>query len=425
MFENNQWQPPDRPAQDPGQPSGEGFGDGSGKGFGEGFGEGFGNPAGAGSGAFPPAAHTGWTPPPKPGLVPLQPMTLGTILAGSFQVMRRNPQPTFGASLVINGIVALVSLATVGLVVYFAFDRVATASSDGIDDITAGATAITFLSLLVELALSLVAAAILQGIISLEVARATVGEKLRLAGLWALAKGRIGALIGWSLLSGSIVLVLVAAVTGVIILLVATAGTAGIVAGVLIGIAALLGGLVLGAWIGTRLSLVPSVLLLERLRLIPALRRSWSLTTDFFWRTLGIQLLVFVIVATASQIVLFPVSLGVTIVTTITNPNADPDVLGTSFWVSLIVTTIVSSLIGSVTAIITTASTSLIYIDLRMRKEGLDLSLARFVEARQVGDTSVADPYLTPATVDRNGPGEGGPGVGNTPPPMPNDSPWA
>ena len=40
------------------------------------------------------------------------------------------------------------------------------------------------------------------------------------------------------------------------------------------------------------------------------------------------------------------------------------------------------------------SATALLYIDLRMRKEGLDLELVRFVEARQAGDTSVPDPYL-------------------------------
>ncbi len=40
------------------------------------------------------------------------------------------------------------------------------------------------------------------------------------------------------------------------------------------------------------------------------------------------------------------------------------------------------------------SATALIYIDLRMRKEGLDVELVRFVEARQAGDASVPDPYL-------------------------------
>ena len=41
--------------------------------------------------------HTpGWTPPPKPGLIPLHPLSFGTIIGSSFRVMRRNPGPTFG-----------------------------------------------------------------------------------------------------------------------------------------------------------------------------------------------------------------------------------------------------------------------------------------------------------------------------------------
>ena len=41
------------------------------------------------------------------------------------------------------------------------------------------------------------------------------------------------------------------------------------------------------------------------------------------------------------------------------------------------------------------AATALIYLDLRIRREGLDLELARFVEAKQSGDQAVPDPYLT------------------------------
>src|SRR5690606_17141166 len=37
----------------------------------------------------------GWTPPVKPGLIPLHPLTVGNILGGTFSVMRRNPRATF------------------------------------------------------------------------------------------------------------------------------------------------------------------------------------------------------------------------------------------------------------------------------------------------------------------------------------------
>jgi hypothetical protein len=43
--------------------------------------------------------------------------------------------------------------------------------------------------------------------------------------------------------------------------------------------------------------------------------------------------------------------------------------------------------------VVQSATTGLIYIDLRMRKEGLDLDLARFVEETSAG-ANPPDPYL-------------------------------
>ncbi|HEV7950311.1 MAG TPA: hypothetical protein VGP24_11150 [Glaciihabitans sp.] len=370
-------------------------------------------------------------------------MTLGTILAGSFQVMRRNPRPTFGISLVLNGIVAVVSLLAVGAVYFLSFDRLGSATSEDFDTILAGSTGVTVLSAVVTAALSLIASAILQGIISLEVARATVGEKLRLSQLWASARGRVGALIGWSLLAGFAVFVVVFVVITLIVLLVVGLGDAGILAAVLLGLVSIFGGIVLAAWFATRLALVPSVLLIERAKLFPAIRRSWKLSVGYFWRTFGILLLVWVIVTTAAQIVLVPVSFVMGIISALTNPNADPTVIDDTFFITLAVTTVFSALVGAVTAIITSASASLIYIDLRMRKEGLDLALTRFVEARQMGDTSVADPYLvttttaptTPTTPTQPGPPQSGSPQSGTESGSsgdtsgtdrsPRDSPWA
>jgi hypothetical protein len=348
-----------------------------------------------------PGPGTGWTPPPKPGLIPLQPLTLGMILAGSFTVMRRNPRPTFGASLVIHGIIAVVSLATVGAVGFLAINRISSAVGSGSTDITAGGAALTGLSTLVGYVLALIGGAVLQGIISLEVARATVGEKLRFGQLWSRAKGRLGALIGWAFIAAGAILVAVVVAVVVVVLVVLAAtplGTPGIILDILAGLAMAAALVVLGAWIGTKLSLVPSILLLERTRLLPSVRRSWNITTGFFWRTLGIQLLVSVMIAVAAEVVVIPVSIILGSVTALGNPNGDVSAASSTLYLTLAVTTIVTALVGSVTAIISSATVSLIYLDLRMRKEGLDLDLARFVEARQVGETTVPDPYLVPAT---------------------------
>jgi hypothetical protein len=61
------------------------------------------SPAPQQPGWAPPGPPAGWTPPPKPGLIPLRPLTFGTLLGASFQVLRRNPRPTFGFSLLVTG----------------------------------------------------------------------------------------------------------------------------------------------------------------------------------------------------------------------------------------------------------------------------------------------------------------------------------
>ncbi|MCC6856264.1 MAG: hypothetical protein IT189_09415, partial [Microbacteriaceae bacterium] len=77
----------------------------------------------------PPAGpQAGWTPPPKPGLIPLRPLTLGTLLGASFQVLRRNPRPMFGFALLVTGVVFFASFLLVGLVALFAFSRAASAT---------------------------------------------------------------------------------------------------------------------------------------------------------------------------------------------------------------------------------------------------------------------------------------------------------
>ena len=57
----------------------------------------------------------------------------------------------------------------------------------------------------------------------------------------------------------------------------------------------------------------------------------------------------------------------------------------------------VTLVISAITAVIQTAASALIYLDLRMRREGLDLELTRYVEAKQSGAAGLGSPYLPPA----------------------------
>ena len=388
MTDNNVWQPPSS-APAPGVPS-------------------FGPPVGQ------PAA---WTPPPKPGLIPLRPLGFGTLLGAAFQVIRRNPRPTFGIALLFNGVVLLLFAAVVGGVTAWAFGRLNSATSADSSDIQAGAIGAIIVSALIPVALSVLVAAILQGLISLEVSRATIGEKLTTGGLWRLARGRIGALIGWSALTTGAVLVAVVVVALIITLIISLGGQAGLVIGVILAILAGLASIVLWAWISTKIALVPSVLMLERLTLPQAVRRSWRLTSgmSYFWKTLGTLLLVYVIVQVAAQVVSTPLGIVAGIGGVLINPNGDQSAGIAVIIVTYAISGVVGLVFGALASVTQSSVAALVYIDIRMRKEGLDLDLVRFVEARQVGDAGVGNPYL---------PAQPGPAA-DSPPPAPSTSPWA
>lgn len=334
-----------------------------------------------------------WSPPPKPGLIPLRPIGFGTLLGASFRVLRRNPKATFGSGLIVQAVIMLVTVAIVGLVTFWALDRVDSAPLDQKDAVIAGSVLAGLLSAIIPIALSLIASALLQAVIVVEVARATLGEKLRLGTLWRRAATRLWPLTLWTLLLGGALLVGVAVLAGIVVLLISVGGAVGLVAGVLIGV---FGGLLLAAasaFLFTKTSVVPSLIVLEELGLRASVIRSWSLTRGYFWRTLGILLLITVIVQVISQIISMPVSLLMGIGTTLVDPA------GAFMEQSSIILTVVSLIIAipvaAVAAVVQSATIALVYLDLRMRKEGLDLELARYVEsAAQGGD--VPDPYLAP-----------------------------
>jgi hypothetical protein len=338
-------------------------------------------------------------------------MTLGTILGGSFRVLRRNPRPIVGFSLIIHAVLALLGVVVTGNAIGSLTSLLGQVGSGTAP--SAAATGGLFLADLTEFAVaavSLVGTQILQGIITIEVARGTVGEKLPLRALWARARGRLLVLVGWAFaLVGLVLAVVIAASIVVVIVVVAISAsgnsTAALVVAGILAIVLFLGGLMLALWLGIKLSLVPSILVLERLTLGKAMRRSWSLTREYFWRTFGIEILVWAMLAVAGQIIQSPVAIVGLILGGISNPTgSSTGALLSSLSVTQIASEVVGELVATVTTIIQTASTALIYIDLRMRKEGLDLALMKFVDARSAGEVDLPDPYLTvPAPAQFNG----------------------
>ncbi|MCX7521084.1 hypothetical protein OSC27_02195 [Microbacterium sp. STN6] len=406
MTDDQSWQPPETPREPrPEQPrygeyapgheqssadGGQGAGYGTGGGHGQ---QGYGQP-----GYGQPGYGQGWTPPPKPGLIPLRPLSFGALLGAPFAELRRNPKAVFGSALLIQAVVLIVSIVVVGGVSALLLWRVSMADTADRDAVMSGAVGGIIVAALVPIALSLVASALLQGIIVTDVARGTLGEKLTMRALWRVARRRLWPLVGWVFIVAVALLLIVAVLAGIVVLFVMIGGAVMIALGIVLAVLGSLGALVLGAWLYTKTSLVPSVIVLESAPIGVAVRRSWSLTTHFFWRTFGVQILITLIVNVVSQIVTAPLGLVYGVAVTLVDPTGTGQLNGgaiTAAIVSYGVMLLVSLVIGAITTVVQAGAIAVIYIDLRMRKEGLDLHLTRYVEARQAGNDSVPDPYQT------------------------------
>lgn len=357
---------------------------------------------GAGTGgpnvSYSPPGYTGpganqWQAAPKPGLIPLRPLAFGTLMGAPFRVLTRNPRASLGSALLLQAPISILSMVIAGFGMVWFSDRIASASSADRDEIAIGSGAVLLLLLLIPILLSAFSVAFLQGVLVSEVSRATIGEKRRMGELWKAVWPRVGHLFLFSLLQIAVMIVAVAVIAGVVIAIIATNtdnwGWA-LLAGFLLGAAFFL----LFAWLLIKTSLVPSVIVLERRGVGAAIQRSWRLTNGYFWKTLGIQFLVNAIVSAVSQIVVFPVSIAVSLLTTLFMPTGETDMYGAviSQAVPSLIVGVISLLIGSISVVIQSSVVALIYIDLRMRKEGLDIDLLRYVEAGATS-SNLPDPF--------------------------------
>lgn len=347
---------------------------------------------------MPYGPPTGWTPPPKPGLIPLRPLSFGTLIGAPFQVIRRNPKVTVGMALLIVGIPK-----TIGTLLLFSgfsllISRIQFGTASDQSALTAGAFGGFLLLTLASALISLVSGAVLQGFIVVEVARETLGQKLTVRSLWHLCKSRVWALIGWALiLTAAWIVAFLLLALGVVLL--SLLGTAGAIFAILLAVFGLIAIGLLAVWLVTKVALVPCAVVLEKLPIRLAVRRSWSLTQGNFWKTFGVIALIFLIVSVVQEIVTAPVSLIGGFAAAVLSPTSiSPDstaALTQTFTSPItIIASIVGIVVGAILYVAQASAVSLLYIDLRMRKEGLDLKLVRYVEARQTGLADVQDPFV-------------------------------
>ena len=319
---------------------------------------------------------------PKPSIIPLRPLSIGEILGGAFESLRANPKAMFVPSLVVMGIVGLLSAGSLALFL----------SRLGLPNLTSGEAELSeadldnigssLVGLLVQLGvtsvLSMMATSIIIGLLIVTVSRTILGRKASLGDVWRRTRPRVWALIGQTLLIELILAVITAvfvavavgigwALLGNVIANGASEDSAGTFVVAFLVLLALL--IVLGLAVFAlmcKLCLAPAALVLENIGVMEGISRSWTLTRGYFWRIVGIRLLSFIIVFFATQIV----SQGVSIVMQ-GLVYAAPDMT----LAILVASTLLSSLIQAAILPFDSAVVALMYTDLRMRSEGLDVEL--------------------------------------------------
>ena len=161
---------------------------------------------------------------------------------------------------------------------------------------------------------------------------------------------------------------------------------------VLIGLASI----PLIVWLSTKLLLVPSILVLEKARFREALVRSWRLTRGRFWVAFGVTFLISFIMGLAMQVVSFPVAMLSSLLGSVVAPTGEYEpgaVIGFIF--TLITPQILLLVLQAITLVVQSTGSALVYLDCRMRYEGLDQTLISHVERRELGWTEeqLGDPF--------------------------------
>ncbi|MEL7976944.1 glycerophosphoryl diester phosphodiesterase membrane domain-containing protein [Isoptericola sp. F-RaC21] len=341
-------------------------------------------PPGAPGPAGPPAT--------KPGVVPLRPLSLGEIYDGAFTAIRHNPKVMLGAATLVILVATVLGVLVAQLIVpalSSSFTSLTEADPEladlGFDNLIAQSLA-SSLGMSVTL---LLAQPVVEGILTVSVSQSVIGRKLSLGEVWERLRGRVGRLIGWSLLRALAGAVGTFAWFFVLVLLVALVSEQSTGAAVGLGLLLGVGYVVLVVWLGVRVGLVAPALALEGQGLGRTLARAWRLTRGSFWRLFGIYLLAMIIVSVASYILTIPISV---VAGVIGGTGGSTETFTTATVVASVLSSVISA---AITTIFVASVVALLYIDVRMRREGLDVQLAAAAQAPDAGRTG-GDPGARP-----------------------------
>ncbi|MFJ7338670.1 glycerophosphoryl diester phosphodiesterase membrane domain-containing protein [Streptomyces sp. NPDC101110] len=386
-----QWSAPSGPRA-PGQappppPPGPGWGQRPPGGYGPAGPGGYGAPAGHGWGS-------GWGGPPpaaKPGVIPLRPLGVGEILDGAVSTMRTYWRTVLGISLTVAVLTEVIVVLFQGLVLD-------DTSTDALNDPSASLSELSramgdaLLNSTVVFVISLVGTVIATALLTTVTSRAVLGKPVTIGEAWRDARPQVLKLFGLICLLLLITagIVTVGTLPGILVGITVNGG-----AGVGLTVLGVIGAGIVALWLMIRFSLASPALMLEKQGIKKALSRSAKLVQGTWWRIFGIQLLATLIANVVASIIVIPFTLLAAALSGDGLTGWLNTGVGSLGWTFLIVSGI-GSVIGSmITFPITAGVTVLLYIDQRIRREALDLELARAAGVQGYGSTA---PGATPGS---------------------------
>lgn len=321
----------------------------------------------------------------RPGIIPLRPLLLGDLYGGVIKAIRGNLAATMGLALLVC-LVTIVPMTAVGA---WLGSRVSLTLDDSgaVDETFLASDGLGFLGTYLPTLGVMIASLFLVGFMAYVIGQAALGRKVTANETWDGSRRAVPRILGVTLLVSLVIVgaLLVTLALPALWLIVGQPRGAELVAAIIVMVLAVLVAIALTAFLMTRLALVTPPIVLEGLPVTAAIRRSWLLTRRGFWRILGIRLLTSLVVGVIAQVLAFPISLiGVFAV------------LGTGNEAQLLAwQAVISGVTGLITATLTTPFSAgvdaLLYLDQRIRLEGLDVQLI------SVAQGSAAPPWPSAA----------------------------
>lgn len=323
----------------------------------------------------------------KPGIIPLRPLSIGDIYQGAFAAIKTNARTMFGFTAALLGVALVISVGINYAIINLALPSYINAGSPYASALGGAFSAFSQLS---GTLLQGLATVLLSGLIVVAVSRSVLGRVASSNEVWERTKSKFLPLIGLNIITSIISGLMM--IIGIILFFILLAGVAasaetetelfqglGIT---LVGILILMvAGAIVGSYLSIKFSVASPAMVLENLGVFAAIGRSWSLTRGNFWRLFGINILTNIIISVVAG-----VFGGITSVigafSTVVASSSTNDFMG-ALSITFIIYMVMTAISLLITLPFSSSVNALLYIDLRMRKEGLDVELRNAVAEQQ------------------------------------------